>query len=239
MENKNIINIINLHTIEKRLFDINNKRGNLPKKISELNKEIENYKMISNENNKRIEEIDKRRILLNGSLGDTDKKISSLNEQMYQVKSNKEYEALLKEIDHLNNENTSNLNELDTFEKEIEEINENSNLNNEKLNSLVDRLSKLEKRLTDANLTIENEEKELIQDQKKCLANSSDKSLLDLYEGKKEEYDGLAFATANSNCCGNCYSSLPAQLIIDINNRSELVTCPSCRILLYLDINEL
>jgi hypothetical protein len=136
----------------------------LPKRISELNKEIENYEVMSNENNKRIEKIDKRKLLLNGSLTDIDEKISTLNEQMYKVKSNKEYEALLKEIDHLNNESTNNINELDTFEKEIEEINENSSSNNEKLNLVMEKLSKLETRLKDANLSIENEEKELIQD---------------------------------------------------------------------------
>ena len=225
--------------IEKKLFDINRKRGNLPKKISELSTEIENYKTISSNNNKRIEEIDKRKILLNGSLSDTDKKVNTLNEQMYKVKSNKEYEALLKEIDHLNNESTSHINELDTFEKEIEEINENSTSNDEKLNSLIEKLSKLEEKLKDANQSIENEEKKLIQDQKQCLNSNTDKNLLDLYNEKKDEYGGLAFALADRNCCGNCYSSLPAQLSIDIKNRSELVTCPSCRILLYLDLNEL
>ena len=60
------------------------------------------------------------------------------------------------------------------------------------------------------------------------------KSLIDLYDNKKEEYSGLAFATVNRSCCENCYSSLPPQLIIDIEQQEKLVSCPSCSIFLYI-----
>ena len=94
MKNENIVSIINLHAVEKQLFEINNKRGNLPKKIDELNNEINICKNSDDENLNRISEIDKRKTIINGDLTDTEKKINSLNEQMYKVKSNKEYDAL-------------------------------------------------------------------------------------------------------------------------------------------------
>ena len=236
MQDKKIMDIINLHSIEKRLFDINNKRGDLPGKISNLGKEIEIYTNYQEEDSQRIVDITKRKVILNGDLTDIEKKINTLNEQMYKVKSNKEYEALLSEIDHLNSKNNNNIIELDSFDNEVSEINEKVESNDEKLGSLNGQLLKLEKQLEEANLLIKNEEKELIKNKKDCLANKIDQGLLSLYEDKKKEYDGLAFAKVSKNCCGNCYSSLPPQLIIDIENQSELVVCPSCSILLYVDI---
>ena len=64
---------------------------------------------------------------------------------------------------------------------------------------------------------------------------SNDQSIEVAYNDKKDEYEGLAFASINRNCCGNCYSSLPPQLIIDIESQEKLVSCPSCSIFLYIE----
>ena len=42
---------------------------------------------------------------------------------MYKVKSNREYEALLSEIDHLNNENLNTIKELEEFDDEVKKLN--------------------------------------------------------------------------------------------------------------------
>ena len=67
------------------------------------------------------------------------------------------------------------------------------------------------------------------------MVGKSNNSLIDLYDSKKEEYSGLAFASVSRNCCCNCYSSLPPQLIIDIEEQEKLVSCPSCSIFLYIE----
>ena len=64
-------------------------------------------------------------------------------------------------------------------------------------------------------------------------------AFLIVYDDKKTEYNGLAFAEINRDCCENCYSSLPPQLIIDAKNREQLVLCPSCNILLYIEVEDL
>ena len=236
MANTNIINVINLHKVEKKLIDINNKRGELPERIASINEKIESLSKQKEESEARLVEIEKRKVLLNGTLSDIEKKVNSLNDQMYKVKSNKEYEALLSEIDHLNNENTNHFDELGTFEDETGSINSNLTENAENLESENNKLSTNQKRLDEANLLIESEEKDLLK-QKKNLTGllGDDQSLEAAYNDKKDEYDGLAFASINRNCCGNCYSSLPPQLIIDIESQEKLVSCPSCSIFLYIE----
>ncbi|MBI45481.1 MAG: hypothetical protein CMG66_04865 [Candidatus Marinimicrobia bacterium] len=236
MGNTNIVNVINLHKVEKKLIDINNKRGELPAKIASINEQIESLSKQKEESETRLAEIEKRKVLLNGTLSDIEKKVNSLNDQMYKVKSNKEYEALLSEIDHLNNENNNHFEELGTFEDEIGSINSNLTENAEKLESENNKLSANQEKLNEANLLIESEEKEL-KKEKKSLTGllSNDRSIESAYNDKKDEYEGLAFASINRNCCNNCYSSLPPQLIIDIESQKKLVSCPSCSIFLYIE----
>jgi predicted nucleic acid-binding Zn-ribbon protein len=236
MTNNNIRKVIDLHKIDKRLLDINSKRGDLPLMIESINKKIVSFSKQDKDFSIRLEEIEKRKVIINGDLADQEKKISSLNEQMYKVKSNKEYEALLNEIDHLNKENDNNLSELETFDQEVKSINESLDNNNQELESLNAKLLKSQEKLNSTNALIEKEEGDLAKNRviiEKDL--SAEENLLETYNSKKEEYDGIAFALINRGCCEHCYSSLPPQLEIDASSCNQFVTCPTCSILLYVD----
>ena len=112
MEKNNIETLISLHKIDKQLLHINEKRGTLPNKIEKINVTITSIVDNISDNESRKVEIEKRKNEINGNLSDSNTKIETLNNQMYDVKSNKEYEALLVEIDHLksklNDEKTDN-----------------------------------------------------------------------------------------------------------------------------------
>ena len=80
---------------------MNEKRGPLPKIISELNSKIELIESdkLNIENDKV--DIEKRKSIILSNVSEFNEKIEKLNNQTYDVKSNREYEALLSEIDHL------------------------------------------------------------------------------------------------------------------------------------------
>ena len=239
--NNNQDKLIDLHKIEKRLLDINSLRGDLPNKINIINKKIDSLVSENSQNQSRLEEIEKRKKVLNNELSDIEGKVNTLNEQMYKVKSNREYEALLTEIDHLNNENVNILKELEDFDEEIQNIESSISSNNEVLEELNKELSNKEDELTDTNSEFQKEEEELENNKNTLIKELTgiDESLIGIYNDKKVEYDGLAFAEISRNCCGNCYSSLPAQSVIDAKNRQDFVLCPSCNILLYVEVENL
>ena len=90
MEKTNIETLINLHKIDKKLFEIDSKRGNFPKIINDLNNNIESLKKSNLEIETRKNEIDKRKAEIDNNVSDFNNKIEALNNQMYKVKTNKE-----------------------------------------------------------------------------------------------------------------------------------------------------
>ena len=80
MEKKNIVEIISLHKIEKKLFDINNERGDLPIRIGKIKDKINVLTVDNDKYNERLLEINKEKVMLNGNLSDIEEKISTLNE---------------------------------------------------------------------------------------------------------------------------------------------------------------
>jgi predicted nucleic acid-binding Zn-ribbon protein len=229
----NIKEVINLHKIDKRLHDINVRRGDLPTRICQLNEKIDVLSETIKEFNNRIQIIDKRKVIIEGELSDSDSKGKNLNNQIYKVKSNKEYEALLKEIDHIKGNNEIINNELLELELELENIDSSITNNNEELDALKEKLNKGESNLKETNLLFEEEEQNLLNDKNKIIKDIKHGDALKLYDEKKDEYQGLAFAEINRDSCANCYSNLPPQLVIDALNQTNFVDCPTCGILLY------
>ena len=232
IENNSIVHIINLHEIDERLHNMNEKRGPLPKTISDLTNKIELVETDnSNLENDKLD-IEKRKSIILSNVSEFNAKIEKLNNQTYDVKSNKEYEALLSEIDHLKMSLSNENKELETFDIKLEEINNTLNSNTEDLSSMKENLVKKNQLLDETNLLIADKEIELNKDRKKLVATLS-KDDYSLYLEKQDEYDGLAFAEVNRKSCSHCFSELPPQIYIDVSKRDTLVVCPTCNIFLY------
>ena len=105
MENSDIKEMLELHILDKQLFDINELRGTLPENIEKLNQKLESLTSQANNSDNNVIELNKNKKSYNTDLTDNLGKIKKLNDQIFKVKTNKEYDALLNEIDHLKKDN--------------------------------------------------------------------------------------------------------------------------------------
>ena len=110
--------IINLHKIDLEILEINDGKGALPGIIQKQEEQKNSLKQNLKDSKKELKSIDKNINDYSTQSSDYASKIKNYNDQIYSVKNNKEYEALLKEIDFLKGENkTVESNLLDSKEK--------------------------------------------------------------------------------------------------------------------------
>ena len=147
---------------------------------------------------------------------------------MDDVKNNREFEALQKEIE------LQSL-EVQLSEKRIREANE------EKVKK-VEVLAETQERITakQEDLTQKKEELEKIiaktDKEEKTLKGKSDKQrakidarLLKAYDKARNAYrNGLAVVTHRRGSCGGCFNRIPPQLQIEIGMRKEILACEHC-----------
>ena len=233
MEEKDIKEIITLHITDRQLNDIEELREGYPEKIvlyqeqiSQLESSLKNHlstdkSLITKTKNYRSD------------LEENKGKIEKLNDQIYKVKTNKEYDALLNEIEHLKSDSDVKSKDLKEIESEKNDIDKTINEENDKLEDIKSKLSDCSDKLKIINKKIKSEEDKLVKDRKSQLKNIS-KDALDIYDKKRDEF-GLAFSEVNRDACSNCYSSLPAQFIISAKNPNTLQSCPTCNIFLYCE----
>ena len=122
----NLKQLIELQKIDSRLLDIEKLRGDLPATVETLNLKLQSIQDEEKEYKNRIDEISSDIRKYSGEIDDNNVKLKKHNDQLFLVKSNKEYDALNFEIDHLKESINNSENMILDLEQEKESINEKS-----------------------------------------------------------------------------------------------------------------
>ena len=98
--NKNLDVLIQIGDIDYRINEINELKGDLPEKVESQKELIVQLNSVNEVNNSKINELDNKLTENQYNLNDTNEKLNKYKKQLYLVTTNKEYDALLTEIDH-------------------------------------------------------------------------------------------------------------------------------------------
>lgn len=228
-----------LQTVDSQIDEIRRVRGELPMEVSDLEDIIAGLETRTNNLDEEIEgyktDISNNKL----AIKEAQALLKKYNKQQGNVKNNREFDALTKEI------------ELQTLEielakkkiKDAEEKVENKAIYlTESSDILKDRSKELKtkkKELDNLIAETEKDEESLLKKSKKA-KNSLDDRLVTAYERVRNAYkNGLAVVTVARQSCGGCYNKIPPQLQLEIRTRKKINTCEHCgRILVAMEEKE-
>ena len=222
-----IQDLIDLQNIDTELKEIEDLLGDLPSKVFSLKNEEKSLQTSIEEGKKKILSLDLEIKSQTGNVNLLIDKIDKQKDQLFLVTSNRQYDALQVEIDHLKND-------IDSKENKIIEMSENKELVEQKvkdeeqnLDSLSGDLKKRIKRLEE--LMGENAERkkefEALKFEKKT---KIDKTILQRYDKIFEARNGLAVVPINGTGCGGCGAFVPPQIISEVRAKKNYHNCESC-----------
>ena len=223
--------IIDLHKIDLRLQEIEEEKGDLPETIKEQQQSIFQFNEKVDSCDIEIDELNKLKSDYNISISDFSLKMEKYNKQMDSVKNNKEYDALLIEIDHLKKENDELADKVLNVDEKVIELKNSIEDFSQNIQDISSKLEINEEELKEKSVEFGVEEKLLLKDKKSLLSKINDKDFISNYQEKDKEL----IASIYNGSCNSCYTSLPAQTLVDVQKGLSLVTCPSCSIFLYFD----
>lgn len=227
-----INSLIKLQEIDSQLMDLKELQGDLPSKVEESSSKLDELKGSIHAAKTRIEEIEADIRQLSGLESDRKAKVAKLRDQLYLVKTNREYDALMSEIDHLETEiDEEESRELDLME-EKELLKEQLNFDESQIDELAVELKKQTDELEKRVASSQEEENRLMDERGKILPDIESK-YLSLYERIREAKDGVAVVPIINHGCGGCHSRITPQRETEIRNGEEVHQCPSCRRILY------
>lgn len=225
-----------LQLVDDQLDKLEELRGDLPNMVSSLESNINTLKNeISEKETAQKESVEKR--------AQNEEEVEKLKEsqkkfkaQLYQVRNNKEYDALTKEIDHsdeqiakLEAENNALADSSKSLSEQIEEI-------KPKLVELEQELKEREADLKEIIKANETEENILLADRKK-IEDQVRKQDVSIYMRIRKAKKGKAVSTIRRSACSGCHNIVPSQRQLEIRRNARIFTCEYCgRILISQEI---
>ncbi len=225
--------LIELQEIDKKIYALKEEAKKIPLEIKSIEEEFalkkEKFNSLEEEKkNLKIKQKDKELEL--ESRGEQIKKHQA---QLYQIKTNKEYQAKLQEIESLKADCSVIEEEVIKLMEEIEQIEKSINEEREKLSKEEDEAGKKIEELK-GNLKELEEQIKILESQRAAKVVHIDKSLLSDYQRLLEAKSGLALAEVRDFICQGCNMSIPPQVVNEIKMYKGTVHCGFCARILYI-----
>ena len=232
-----VTKLIALQKIDSRLLEIEEIKGDLPIIVKKTENLVNNLKDEVVNNIDAIKEIEKTIRELGFKVEDSNEKLKKYKDQLYLVKSNKEYDALMLEIDHIKeflDGVETNILELEEKKSSFEEKNKSNEID---IESNQKRLDESTLELSNAMTSTKSEEDGLNNERDGLVKNIAD-NLISSYEQLRNARDGKAMVSINRGACGYCFNQLPPQFVIEVKQNNSIKNCDSCGVFLYYDLEE-
>ena len=217
-----------LQKIDSQIDEINKVKGELPLEVQDLEDEIEGLKPRIDNINNEIEEFNSLTKQRKREVDQAKIQIAHYKEQQNNVRNNREYDSITKEIEYQELE-------IELAEKRLKEY--TAAIKNKKV-----QLEDAEAVVADRNLDLTAKKSELesieaeTADQVASLESKAEKAktkiderLLTAYNRiRRSVRNGLAVVTVQRDACGGCFNRIPPQRQADIRLGKKLIVCEYC-----------
>lgn len=207
-----------------------------PQEIKQLEETLEKGRKELQSKEKQLEEIKKKRIGKEQDLSTTEEKTRKAKERLTEVKTNKEYQAALKEIEVIENQNSKLEEEIlifmeqsDQIKRSLEKTEEHFKLTMKKAE---EKKRELEKKLEECIKGIEEQQK-----MREELLSQIESELIDQYQRIKQKRAGPIVVPVENSCCQGCHMNIPTQLFNEVKKCQTIIKCPHCSRILYWEKN--
>ena len=223
-----LVALYTLQQVDSKIDEIRAYRGNLPLEIQDMEDEIAGLETrIANfkeESKKHQKDISDYKI----KIKETEALIKKYEDQQNNVRNNREYDSLTKEIEYQNLD-------IQLSEKRIKEITAKDNDVATKVAAAQLRLAELTSSLNEKKEELhslvegtEKEEEQLLQRSADCEKFVEDRLLVAYKRIRKNARNGLAVVGIFDEACGGCFNRIPPQHQLDICTHKKIIVCEYC-----------
>ncbi|MGE5679774.1 MAG: zinc ribbon domain-containing protein [Bacillota bacterium] len=227
-----------LQLIDDQLDELEQLRGDLPAAVNELRNRIDSLTDQINDKKKEQENSTTTRMHNEEEVERLKSNQKKFKAQLYQVRNNKEYDALTKEIDHSDEDITR----LEAQSQALEEIIQKLKIEIDEIHPQIDTLkSELEVKEAELKEIIKANEKEEVklQAKRQQVEAAVKKPDYASYMRIRKAKGGQAVATIRRSACSGCHNVVPPQRQLEIRQNKRLYNCEYCgRILVSAEIAE-
>jgi len=227
MEQK-LKSLYDLQKVDSEINKIKILRGELPLEIQDLEDELAGLSTRIENLESEVKELELAVVNKKNEIVDAQGLIKKYEEQQNNVRNNREYDSLSKEIEFQTLEIQLCEKRIKEFSTEIEKkkssIASSKQIFDERNGDLDQKRKELESIVSETQV-----EEERLENRIKEIETSIDERYLLAYRRiKSNARNGLAVVTVQRNACGGCFNKIPPQRQVDIRNHKKVIVCEYC-----------
>ena len=229
--------LFELQSVVSEIDKINTLRGELPLEVQDLEDEIVGLKTRISNYNDEVKSLNAAIANKKLEMKDSKNKIEKYKEQQENVRNNREFDSLSKEMEFQSLE-------IELAEKRIREFTNDIKVKTEQVEASIvllkereDDLVRKKKELEEITAETAIEEDKLKAKATKIEGMIEERLVTAFNRIRKNARNGLSVVTVQRDACGGCFNKIPPQRQLDIASRKKIIVCEYCgRILVDKDI---
>lgn len=223
-----LLALYQLQTVDSEIDRLLTIRGELPLEVQDLADEIAGMETRLSKFEEEVEQLEKKISEKNYANEDSLDLIKKYEGQQENVRNNREFDALSKEIEFQGLEIELAQKHIKEFKAQIEAKNELISDLKETLDDRKGDLKHKEKELDEIIKETEKEEKQLLKKSRAAEVAIEDRLLNAYTRLRKNARNGLAVVQVQRDACGGCHSKIPPQRQLDIKTFKKIIACEHC-----------
>jgi predicted nucleic acid-binding Zn-ribbon protein len=223
-----------LQKIDLGLRHINEERERYPRKIKKLDEKISIEKERLQTEKEKVELLEKERREKERHLSVSQEKIKKAEGRMLEVKTNKEYQALLTEIETIKGASGREEEEILQVLEEIDELKKDLSKREKEVAILLEKIE-AEKKMIQEKMAQDEISWQEQMERREVLSKQIESKLYKLYHTLREKRQGVGVVNVKQETCQGCFVHIPPQMFIQVQRNNEIIRCPNCNRILYFE----
>jgi predicted nucleic acid-binding Zn-ribbon protein len=221
-----------LQKIDLDLKHIKEERERYPREIKKLDERMSIEKERLQTEKGKVDLLEKERREKERQLSSSQEKIKKAEGRMFEVKTNKEYQALLTEIETIKGASSREEEEILQLLEEIDELKKDLSKREKEMAALLEKIE-AEKKMTQERMAQDEIFWKEQMERREVLSKQIESKLYKLYHTLKEKRQGVGVVNVKQETCQGCFVHIPPQMFIEVQKNNEIIRCPNCNRILY------
>ena len=229
--------ILRIQSTDTRVDEITREQEGAPKEIQRLKDDLDLLEKSMEQDLSKLEDLKKGNMGLERDLEEIELKLKKSKTKLNDVKTNKEYQAVLKEIEELN-ELTFQKEEVVMKWMEEIEVQEKERADNNKRWEQSRKEYEREGKKFSQRMKELDKEVQSLNEQRLKLSREVDQDLLSRYTALKANLRNQVVVPVIDAVCGGCHLGIPPQQYNNLIRGDSPQSCPNCNRIIYFEENK-
>ncbi len=183
-----------------------------------------------------LKEITAQKINIEDEIELENARLAKDQQKLNSLKTNRDYNTMLKEIDGIKTANAAR-------EEELVQLMAKGEERQKECDELKNKVTQLKEEIRTENIVVQKESDELkklltdLTAQRDEIAKKAKKDLYTRYMFLRDKRAGIALAAISSKAsCGGCHMNIPPQLYNELLRNEKIHYCPTCQRFIYIPV---